>query len=186
MEWVANAVAMAFAVAGFAAWWRWMRSEMARGDALETAGAKKMLVWTFAALLLLVPIAAVPMFIVDERDFMLGVGIGFGILLGGIAPVAVFMYLATTQFVRSEDREPVVLSPESRRQLRVPIAGSIAGAFVVGTATIWLVGRSADPTWVLVGALAVTVGLTIWPMLAINACANRERAAKATAPSPMR
>ncbi len=188
MEWIANAITMIFAVAGLVAWWRWMQDEMVRSDAPQLAAVKRGFVWSIVGLITLLLVAMAPLFLVSENDIMLGFGIGFGILLGGIVPTAIFMYLATTQFVRSEGREPVILGLESRRRLRTPIAASIAGAFVVATLTIWLVARPPvpyDPIWVLMVALALTCLLVVWPLLAIHACANRERAALATpAPSP--
>jgi hypothetical protein len=191
MEWVANAIAVIFSAAGLVGWWRWMRSEMAHSGAPELAGVKRGFFLSIAALFVLLAGAMVPIFVVSEDDMMLGAGVGFGIILGGIVPVTIFMVLATTQFVRSEGREPVVLGPEARRSLRAPIAASIAGGFVVGTLTIWLVGQppaAYDPLWVMIAALALTLGLVLWPLLAIHACANRERAARAAkasrAPTP--
>lgn len=184
MEWVANAIALGFAVVGLASWWGWVRSEMARGGELQLAAVKRGFFWSVAGLLALVPAAMVPLLLVYERDFTLALGLACGVFFSGVAPVAIFMYLATTQFMRSEGREPVVLGAESRRELRKPIAGGIAGAFVVATLTIWLIARpplALDPHWVLSGALALTFACIAWPMLAINACANRERAARARA-----
>jgi len=188
MEWIANAIAVIFSVAGLIGWWRWMRSEMARSDAPELGGAKRGFFLSIGALFVLLAGAMIPIFVVSEDNMMLGAGVGFGIILGGIVPVTIFMVLATTQFLRSEGREPVILGPESRRSLRGPIAVAIAGGFVVGTVTIWLVGRpptAYDPLWVMMAALALSFGLILWPLLAIHACANRERAARAAKPSPV-
>jgi hypothetical protein len=189
MVWVVNAIAMGFAVAGLIGWWRWMESEMARSDAPQLAAVKRSFLWSVVGLFVLLPAAIVPVFLVSESDMMVGLGLGFGILLAGIVPIILAMYLVTTQFVRSEGREPVTLGPESRRRVRTPIIASIAGGFVVATLTIWLVARppaAYDIFWVLIGALALTFLLIVWPLLAINACANRERAARAAkAADPM-
>lgn len=181
---LANAIPLIFALVALVATLRWLREEADRVTSPEAGGAKRGVVFGFFGILLLAPIAIALAVDIGKDDTNLVVGIAMGVFISGIVPLVLMIAVCATQVMRHEDEEPVILSSESRRALRIPIIVGMLGGVAVGTLLIWLIARPPfpyDPGQMLPVAPVLAFLAMLWPFRRLKACAARDREAQAAA-----
>lgn len=187
MEFIATLVALGFALWSLVAAFRWIERATAQSLDPGVHRAKRGFYLAFAGIVVLVAAMFGILYAASPYGHIFAGKLAMGMFLAGLVPLCHWLALAQIRAMGLEGEGPVVLSPESRRKIRLPLIGGNLMGILAAVVLIWFSPRTPpaddDPLYAVWLALGLTFAGAGWPMFVVRRCVERDRAAARHRPS---
>lgn len=185
MELVATLVVVGFALSSLIAAFRWIGRATAQSADPGVHRAKLGFFLAFAAILVLLAAMFGILYAARPYGHLFAGNLAVGTFLAGLVAICHWGALAQIRAMGLQGEGPVILSPESRRKIRVPLIGGNLMGVLAALVLIWFGARTSaeidDTGWVFFLAIGLTFAGIGWPMYVVRRRVEIDRAARTAA-----